>query len=117
MPTPFTSAANWHLANCPGVPFREVIEAHCQTGRVFVSPALFLLARPIRVDWEDPDIINPWLSAPVDEADAWHIWLFAGDPSAIAPIVPHPLPYVTFHRRDALRVHSFADIMRFLPRQ
>ena len=112
---PFSTAAHWHLGHCPETHFREIVEAHFQSGYVISTPELFILARRIKVDWQEARILDPWQYHP--EGDAWHIWLFAGSLPAIPAIIPYRLPYVTFHRGDRLSIHGMDTLLRCLSRQ
>jgi hypothetical protein len=113
--TPFETAARWHNARSPDVLFTVPLEAHLQTGYVFNTPELFIMARRISTDWPEDCILDPWLTNP--EGDAWHVWLYAGEILAIPPLIPYFLPYVTFHRKGKFKIHRMEHLLRFLPRQ
>lgn len=110
--TPFEKAARWHLSHCPGEAFHDVIEAHFQLGHVLSGPHAFLIARPIRSDWPDEQVRDPWEAD--DAGDCWHIWLFAGDLAAIPPLIPGPRPLVSFHRGHRLVILPFPSLVSHL---
>lgn len=113
-PSPFAAAAIWHQTHCPETPFRDVVEAHFQTGYVISSPDLFILARQIWRHWPAHKISDPWETSAT--GDSWHIWLFAGDLSAIPSIIPYKLPFVTYHRGDRLMARDMTRLLDSLPR-
>lgn len=103
--SPYEVAACWHLANCPGVEFREVLEAHLFHGHVISSPTRFVLGRQVRHDWPPELMLDPWQVAA--DGDCWHVWLWAGAVAVWPDVVPYPLPWISFHRGERLRVHRF----------
>lgn len=105
MMSPYERAARWHLGNCPGVPFREILEAHLFCGHVVSGPERFVLGRQVRRDWPPDRLLDPW---DTDAAgDAWHVWLWAGEVRDWRSVVPWPLPWVGFHRGERMRWHCF----------
>lgn len=103
--SPYEQAARWHLTHCPGVEFREVVEAHFFHGHVISSPTRFVLGRQVRHDWPADLVLDPRCVAP--SGNCWHVWLWAGTVEDWAAVVPFPLPWISFHRGERLRVHRF----------
>lgn len=101
--TAYERAARWHLAHCPGVAFREILEAHLFRGYVISSPTRFVLGRQVCRDWPEDRILDPWDVAA--DGDAWHVWLWAGTVRDWREVVPFPLPWLCFHRGARLRFH------------
>jgi hypothetical protein len=103
--TPYETAARWHLAHCPEVPFREVLEAHLFQGHVMSGPERFVLGRQVCRDWSEERLRDFW---EVDEqGDAWFVWLWAGEVRNWLEVVPWRLPWIGFHRGERLRWHRF----------
>lgn len=103
--TPFEQAARWHLAHCPGVSFVSIVEAHFQSGVVISDRKRFVMGRQVRHDWSHDSLLDPWQ---VDDAgDCWHVWLWAGTVREWGEVVPHPLPWISFHRGDRLKRWRF----------
>ena len=94
--TPYETAARWHLERCPGVPFREVLEAHLFCGHVISGPTRFVLGRQVFSDWPEERLGDPWDSDPA--GDAWFVWLWAGTVKDWREVVPFPLPWLMWHR-------------------
>lgn len=108
--TPFEQAAEWHAASGCGLSFTEVIEAHAQVGFVHITPEIFLLARHGRSYWPDTLRDDPWHVA--TDGDCWHVWLMAGDWCQWERFLPYPLPFVSMHRREVLRVWPLDRLRR-----
>lgn len=81
--------------------FREDVEAHMLCGYVVATPEVFAMFRPVRWSAGQEAIVNPW-HAHVG-CDTWHIYLAAGDVEQIRAMLPYPLPYVAFERKNQLR--------------
>lgn len=95
--------------------FRYELEAHLLGGFVLSTPAAFLMGRPIRRDAPHKLQSDPWHTFAPEECDCWMVWLAAGDLSAIWRMVPYPLPWLAWARRDGpLRFHPATRINAFL---
>jgi hypothetical protein len=103
--SPYETAARWHVANVPGVEFREILEAHLFEGHVMSGPERFILGRQVSRDWPDEWLINPWKTD--EQGDAWFVWLWAGEVRDWQTIVPWKLPWIGFHRGERLKWHKF----------
>jgi hypothetical protein len=102
--SPYERAARWHLAHCPGVEFREILEAHLFHGHVISSPVRFVLGRQVCRDWPAERLLDPWDSD--EQGDAWHVWLWAGTVKDWQSVVPWWLPWIGFHRGERMRWHK-----------
>jgi hypothetical protein len=85
--------------------FREDLEAHLIGGYVFSTPTVFLMARPVRHDAPQAEIVNPWHVFPREECDCWMLYLAAGDIAEFFRWVPFPLAFVAWERNNVLRTY------------
>lgn len=90
--------------------FADVIAAHGCVGYVHATPELFLLARRARSYWPECLRNDPWHVA--KDGDCWHVWLMAGNLDAWERFLPYPLPFVSMHRRERLRVYPLERFRR-----
>lgn len=84
--------------------WRELIDAHFKAGTVISTPELFILFRPVEVDWTSEELCDPWKVS--DTPNAYHVFLAAGDLSKVEPYLPKELPFITFHRDGGEKVHK-----------
>jgi len=105
--SPFEQAATWHLKHCPDIPFGNIVEAHFQRGHVIGNPEVFILGRRVCSDWDAELLLDPWETATA--GDCWHVWLWVGKVRDWRAVVPFPLPWISFHRGERLRVHRFPN--------
>lgn len=103
--SPYEIAARWHQEHCSETPFREILEAHLFRGHVISGPRAFVLGRQVRHDWPAERMLDP--NQTDDAGDCWHVWLWAGEVKDWRAVVPWPLPWISFHRGERLRVHRF----------
>jgi hypothetical protein len=109
--SPYNRARHWHMEGGWHWTFAQLIAAHGERGgHVFVTPEVFVMARPVCMSWDEDQICDPQQVA--TEPDCWHIWLLAGDASAALRFLPYPLPFVSWHRRHALRFHRFEHVLQ-----
>lgn len=66
--------------------FEEDVAWHLEHGYVFSTPSVFLMG--------------------YQENDRWHVSLCAGDVSSALSLMPFYLPYVSFERRNVLKVYK-----------
>ncbi len=90
--------------------FTEDIEAHFLHGWVISTPELFLMARPVRSDWSDDVVLNPFRLS--DSPDMWHVWLAAGDWRQAFRLAPFPLPWVSIERKHQLKRYEWHRFAR-----
>lgn len=107
----FTTAAEVYRREPCARTLREDLEAHLVHGWVFSTPELFLMGRVVRHDWPEDRILDPW---DTDEAgDCWHVWLCSGDILEALAMMPFPLPWVSYQRRNVLRVVEAGRLLRW----
>jgi len=107
--TPFARAAELWLASGTRWPFSRFVEAHAQSGMVFITPDLFALVRPVGTDWSTAELNDPLLVS--TDPDCWHIGLAAGDVSSLPRLLPF-LPWISYHRRGRLRRIQWTEACR-----
>jgi hypothetical protein len=90
--------------------FAQDLEAHLLHGLVVSTPDLFLMARPVSHDAIGDKIVNPWHNTWESEPDCWHLYLYAGDMMTAFKQATHELPYVSFERKNRLRIYSWDQI-------
>lgn len=112
MKTPYEQARDVYRSEPCARAFEEDLEAHYINGFVFSRPDFFIMGRPI-VKAADPVlIVDPWMRFPSAFADCWHVYLFAGNLARVWDILPWPLPWVAFERKNELRFYSQEAIRR-----
>lgn len=108
--TPYDRAAAWHAKHGGAIEFSDIVEFHAGCGYVIITPEIFLLARQVRSYWSDELMSLPWRA--VEDGDCWHVWLMAGDWQGWERFLPYPLPFVSMHRREKLRVYPLERFRR-----
>ena len=90
--------------------FKEDLEAHLldPNGIVISTPSLFLMARPVLHYHEYRYVTNPHIR--YANGDCWHLYLYAGDLMSAFKQATHKLPYVSYERKNSLRVYSWDAI-------
>jgi len=93
--------------------FGEDLNLHLAHGFVFVTPDVFLMARPVIKNAPKDQILSPWIQFP--RADCWHVWLAAGHGAlaVLANYEPYPLPWISFERNNRLRFYKRSS---FIPK-
>ena len=114
--TPIRQAMEVYERESCARPFTEDLEAHLLGGYVIATPSVFLMARPVPVSADPADILNPYMTWPRTQCDAWHIWLAAGDMREFPKHLPWMTKWVCFERKNVLRWRRFAPLLRRLPR-
>lgn len=105
--TPVEQAALVYQTEWCARSFKQDLELHLQHGWVVSSPKFFGMARPVAYwNWSNAEILDPSHN-PDDEKDCWHIWLLAGDVSEALKFLPFHLPYISFERKNVLKMYSF----------
>ena len=84
------------LCRARGGDFREELEAYLLHGYVFSTPDLFLMGRAMPRSADASDL---WVSYPVEECDAWFVWLGVGDALRLLELMPFPLPWIGWARQ------------------
>lgn len=109
---PFVEAARVYDREPCARSFTEDLEAHLRHGWVISTPDLFLMARKISVAWSRDVVLNPYQTAHDNAADAWHVWLAAGNWRSAFAQAPHPLPWVVIERKNKLRYYDWNRFQR-----
>jgi len=86
-------------------PFAQDLEAHLLHGLVISTPDLFLMARPVSHDASGDKIVNSWHNTWDNEPDCWHVYLYSGEMMSAFFQSSTWLPYVSFERKNRLRVY------------
>lgn len=79
--------------------FDTVFAAHLRVGFVWSSPESFVLCRPVSHWWPATWLNDPSQVADDDSADAWWIYLLAGNISEAVGHLPRFLPWIGWDRR------------------
>lgn len=73
------------------------------------TPRVFAMVRAVRADWPADRFSDPRETAG-EEGDCWHVWLLVGDLQEAFRHLPHPLPWMSWHRRGVLRIRPLAAV-------
>lgn len=92
--------------------FEEDLLIHFQHGFVFSTPDYFIMGRPVDLQAEHALIVNPAHIFPREKCNCWHIYLMAGSPKPAWDIMPWPLGWFSFERRNELRFYPVDRIRR-----
>jgi hypothetical protein len=109
---PFESARILHRSIPDIILFEEALSAHLLFGVVVSTPNVFFMARPVDSGADTLGYDDPWLT--YDDPDTWHIYLAAGDLSTISDLLPYPLPWVSFVRKNSLRFRNSKHMQNLL---
>jgi hypothetical protein len=113
--TPYAEAAAVYdrepCARC----FAADLALHLAGGFVFSTPKFFIMGRAVRRDAPLACIVDPAFAFARESADCWHVYLMAGDVAAAWSVLPWSLPWISFERKNELRVYSLSDIRRLSP--
>jgi hypothetical protein len=82
------------------------------TGYVFKTPTLFCLARPVDRLAPTEEIIEPRIVFPPERCNAWFVYLLAGRVTEVFAMIPYPLPYFGWQKKNRLRFWPAGDIAR-----
>ena len=90
--------------------FKEDLEAHLLDphGIVVSTPSCFLMARPVLHWHEYRYVTNPHIR--YHNGDCWHVYLYAGEMMSAFKQATYRLPFVSFERKNRLRVYTWQDI-------
>lgn len=110
--TPFDQARAVYEQEPCARTFRYDLELHFLHGFVFCTPSYFIMGRPVDRYADHRLIIDPAFTFDSHEVNTWHIYLMAGNPSAAWSIMPYPLGWFSFERRNELRFYEAERIRR-----
>lgn len=106
--TPYEQAARVYEREVCASSFRADLEAHLFGGWVVSTPDFFVMARRVMKRWPAEMTLNPYYAHP--KGDCWHVWLAAGDLRAMWSALPEELDWISFERRNVLRVVRLARL-------
>ena len=102
--------------------FAEDLELHLRHGWVFSTPQVFAMGRPVTTYGTERQIIDPAhsyedlsMANMGDLIDCWHIHVLAGSLARALPLLPYELPFMSFQRRNVLKIWPLASIRRLCP--
>lgn len=105
--TPFEKATEVYQREPCARTFVDDLALHLRHGWVISAPGWFIMGRPVCYwAWSNQQILDPSFNPP-DEPDCWHVWLAAGDLVQALKFIPFPLPYISFERKNVLKMYSF----------
>jgi len=90
--------------------FSEDLHAHYDHGYVFSTPDYFLMARKVYRYAQPHQILNPYFNLWESPPNCWHVYLYAGNMSAAFKCADVQLSFVSFEKRNRLKVYTWADI-------
>lgn len=90
--------------------FQEDMELHLISGYVVSTPDYFVMARPVNKDADPARIVDPNVMFNKEEWDCWHIYLYAGDIVKAWDKDTLHLPFVSFERKNRLRIYPMERI-------
>lgn len=91
--------------------FNEDLSWHLEHGFVFSRPDFFIMGRPVP-HLAGERLITSLRKFHSADCDCWHIWLMAGNVSPAFKIMPWPLKWVSFERKNELRFYRMENIHR-----
>lgn len=97
-------------------PLSAVLAGHMYHGVVWSGPKSFALARPVYSVWDSTLLDDPFMVAAVD-ADAWWIYLLAGDWKDAASHLPYELEYIGWERHGRQRWHRMKTVVNLAFRE
>ena len=112
--TPFEKAAAVYIReSCPRT-FLEDLELHARHGYVFITPAYFIMGRPVWSQGEVEEVVNPEFVYGREYQDAWMVYLCATTGThplkEFLKLEPYPLPLLCWERDNKLRFYRKARI-------
>lgn len=110
--TPYEQACKVYTTEPCARTFHDDLEAHMLNGFVFSRPDYFIMGRPVVRSAAPNLILDPWMRFPSRFCDCWHVYLFAGNIVKAWEILPFPLEWMSFERKNDLRFYRLEDIRR-----
>lgn len=110
--TPFDQARQVYEREACARSFEQDQLLHYLHGFVFSTPTYFIMGRPVDKDAPPALIVNPAHSFDRRVVSCWHVYLASGDLAAAWPVLPWPMPWVSFERRNELRFYPMERIRR-----
>ena len=100
------------------VSWTDALDYHFQHGAVICLPRCFVMARAVRMEWEDD--LHAMLGPVANSWTCVHVWCVAGDlRELLALAVAHGVRNVTYQRHDAqtLRRANIAQLSKRFSRR
>lgn len=92
--------------------FREDLTLHLLNGFVFSTPSYFIMGRAVPRAADPVLIVNPAHVFACEDCDTWMIYLLAGDPRPAWDIMPWPMAWFGFERKNELRFYPVDRMKR-----
>ena len=103
--TPYLLARSVYESEPCARTFEEDLLAHLYTGYVVSTPEVFLMFRLVHSAAHPEQILDPWTI--FEGGDCWHVYLAAGDASQFHAHFPQSLQWVSFERKNRLRIRRY----------
>ena len=110
--TPFEQARQVYAHEPCARSFEQDLQLHYLHGFVFSTPKYFIMGRPVDKDAAPALIVNPAHTFDIRVCNCWHIYLMAGGHAEAWDIMPWPLGWFSFERRNELRFYPAERIRR-----
>ena len=108
--SPFEKARAVYSKEANARSFEADLQLHFEFGFVFSTTEFFVMGRPVDSTADKEMILNPAFQFRRAEADCWMVWLASGDLAKAWRILPYPLKWMAFERRNDLRFVELARI-------
>ncbi len=105
-----TAERVWVAQRSP-LEFSDVVRCHLRSGVVWAGPRSFALARAVSTEWSVASLLDPQLVAGLG-ANAWWLYLLAGDWQDAVGHLPAYLPWIGWERHGRARWHRTDVIVR-----
>ena len=93
----------WTQEECART-FEEDLVFHLNHGYVIATPDVFAMFRWVDSTASEEEILG---NETFSHADCWHVYAYAGDFSQAESLFPFPLPWISFERKNKLRIYRF----------
>lgn len=90
--------------------FAEDLSLHLHFGFVHSTPDYFIMGRPVLKAAPIEQIVNCRHIFTGITCDCWHVYLACGDIARAWEVLPWPLPWISFERKNELRFHELERI-------
>lgn len=92
--------------------FYEDVGLHLSFGVVISTDEVFMLARPVHTSWPGDELVNPRYTCERRDADAWWLYLLAGDWRQAVLHMPGHLPFIGWERHGSVHWHRTSTIVQ-----
>ena len=111
--TPYLTAFEEYQKHDRGESWTDALDYHFQRGAVVSTPDVFVMARPVRWDWDDD--LHTMLGPVAESAQGWHVWVVAGKLEELLVLAHlHGVRWITYqrHGQDRLRRVAIAQLSK-----